>query len=399
MEIKLSNRIRLIQPSPTLGIATKAKEMQAQGISVINFGVGEPDFNTPDYIKEAGKNAIDANFTRYTPNAGIPELRKAICQKFEKDNKLVYQPKNILVSPGAKASILNILIALCDVGDQVIIPVPYWVSYPAQVELANGEPLYLQTEEQDDFKIDPLKLEALLKKSPNAKVMILNSPSNPTGSVYSRSELEKIAEICLRYHVFVISDEIYEKLVYDDQVHFSIAAVSPEMQEMTAVVNGVSKAYAMTGWRLGYTAGPEKVVAAAGRVQEHATSCVNSITQKAVLTALTEDDGSVERMRHEFSKRRLFLREELCKIPHITCTNPKGAFYLMPNVSWYLQNNLLNIRNTDELSTYMLDEFHVALVAGSSFGDDRFMRFSYANSMENLQEGVKRFANGLQNMI
>lgn len=399
MAVKLSNRIRLIQPSPTLGIATKAKEMQAKGISVINFGVGEPDFNTPEYIKEAGKKAIDANFTRYTANAGIPELRQAICDKLLKDNKLAYQPKNILVSPGAKASIVNMLIALCDVGDQVIIPVPYWVSYPAQIELANGEPLYLQTEEKDDFKIDPVKLENLIKKNPNAKVMILNSPSNPTGSVYSRPELEKIALVCIHHNIFVISDEIYEKLVYDGEVHHSIASISQEMQEMTAVINGVSKAYAMTGWRLGYAAGPDAVVAAAGRVQEHATSCVNSITQKAVLAALTEEDGSVDRMRHEFSKRRVFLRDELCKIPHITCTNPKGAFYLMPNVSWYLQNNVMRIQNTDDLSTYMLDEFHVALVAGSSFGDDRFIRFSYANSMENLQEGVKRFAAGLHALL
>jgi aspartate aminotransferase len=399
MAVKLSNRIRLIQPSPTIGIATKAKEMQAQGISVINFGVGEPDFNTPDYIKEAGKRAIDANFTRYTANAGIPELRQAICQKLQEDNGLSYQPKNILVSPGAKASILNMLIALCDVGDQVIIPIPYWVSYPAQVELANGEPLYILTEEEDDFKIDPVKLENLIKKNPNAKVMILNSPGNPTGSVYNRSELEQIAKICLTYGIFVISDEIYEKLIYDGETHVSIASISPEMKEMTAVINGVSKAYAMTGWRLGYAAGPEMVIAAAGRVQEHATSCVNSITQKAVLTALTEADDSVELMRREFSKRREFLREELCKIPHITCTNPKGAFYLMPNVSWYLQNNLLRIHDTDALSTYMLEEFHVALVAGSSFGDDRFIRFSYANSMENLREGVARFAAGLQNLI
>ncbi len=399
MAIKLSNRIRMIQPSPTLGIATKAKEMTAEGINVINFGVGEPDFNTPEYIKEAGKQAIDSNFTRYTANAGIPELRQAICQKLQIDNGLVYQPKNILVSPGAKASILNVLIALCDMGDQVIIPVPYWVSYPAQVELANGKPLYLQTEEANDFKIDPIQLEILIKKNPNAKVMILNSPSNPTGTVYNRSELEKIAKICLDYNIFVISDEIYEKLVYDGEIHYSIASVSKEMQEMTAVINGVSKAYAMTGWRLGYAAGPVAVIAAAGRVQEHATSCVNSIAQKAVLTALTEEDGSVERMRQEFSKRRVFLRDELCKIPHITCTNPKGAFYLMPNVSWYLHNNVMRIKDTDALSTFMLEEFHVALVAGSSFGDDRFMRFSYANSLDNLKEGVNRFAAGLRSLL
>jgi aspartate aminotransferase len=397
--IKLSNKIRAIQPSSTLVISTKAKEMTAKGINVINFGVGEPDFNTPLYIRESAKRAIDANFTRYTANAGIPELREAICAKFERENNLQYTPKQILVSPGAKASIVNVLTALCDAGDRVIIPVPYWVSYPYQVDLAGGTPLFLHTEEANEFKIDPAELEKLIKSNPNTKVLILNSPSNPTGTVYLKSELEKIAEICLKHNVFVLSDEIYERLVYDDYMHISIASLSTEMQEMTAIVNGVSKAYAMTGWRLGYAAGPEYLISAAGRVQEHASSCVNSITQKAVVTALNEEEGSVESMRQEFSKRRQYLREALCQIPHITCTNPKGAFYLMPNVSWYLKNNSKGIYDSDLLSSYLLEKYHIALVSGNAFGDDRFVRFSYANSMENLIEGAKRFANGLQDLL
>jgi aspartate aminotransferase len=217
--------------------------------------------------------------------------------------------------------------------------------------------------------------------------------------VYNREQLAEIADVCLRHRIFVISDEIYEKLVYDGEKHISIASISPEMKAMTAVVNGVSKAYAMTGWRLGYVAGPDEVIAAAGRVQEHATSCVNSITQKAVHVALLEENGEVEIMRKEFSERREFLRRELCSIPHVTCTFPKGAFYLMPNVSWYLQNNDKGIHTTDALSTYMLENHHIALVAGSAFGDDRFVRFSYANSLENLKEGAKRFAQGLQALI
>lgn len=392
MAIKLSNRCNLIKPSPTLTLSAKAKEMKDSGIDVISFGVGEPDFNTPDYIKEAAHKAIDANFTRYTANAGILELRQAICEKLIRDNQLEYSPKEILVSPGAKASILNVLIAVCDSMDQVLMPSPYWVSYPYQAMLANAEPVYIPTDESRQYKIDAEMLERAIKDSPCAKVLLLNSPSNPTGAVYDRDELKAIADVCVKHDILVISDEIYERLVYDGQQHISIASISPEIKERCVVINGVSKAYAMTGWRLGYAAGPAHIIAAAGRVQEHATSCVNSITQKACVTALREEDDSIENMRREFSARRDYMYNELIKIPHITCFKPQGAFYIMPGIKWYLENNKEGVSNADQFCEKLLDRHHVALVAGGSFGMEGTVRFSYANSIANIEEGIRRFA-------
>lgn len=392
MAIKLSNRIRLVKPSPTLTLSAKAKEMKDSGIDVINFGVGEPDFNTPEYIKNSARAAIDNNFTRYTANAGIIELRKAICAKLQRDNGLEYEPKQILVSPGAKASIINTLIAVCDVQDAVLIPSPYWVSYPYQVMLANAEPVYVPTRIEDSYKMRPEVLETVIKANPNAKALILNSPSNPTGAVYDRAELEGIAEICLKYGILVISDEIYERLVYDGVKHVSIASVSREMQDQTVVINGVSKAYAMTGWRLGYAAGPTEIIAAAGRVQEHASSCVNSITQKACVTALNEEDESIENMRAQFEERRNFLYANLMQNQHVKGFKPQGAFYIMPDISWYLANNKLGINDSDKFCDVLLEKHHVALVAGGSFGIEGSVRFSYANSMQNLTEGASRFA-------
>ncbi len=392
MAIKLSNRTKLIKPSPTLTLSAKAKEMKDAGLDVINFGVGEPDFNTPEYIKASAHRAIDANFTRYTANAGIIELRKAICAKLDRDNGVKYEPKQVLVSPGAKASILFALIAACDVGDQVLMPSPYWVSYPYQVMLAGAEPVVMPTTEEMLYKITPAQLEETIRANPCAKVLLLNSPSNPTGTVYSKEELEAIADVCIRHNILVISDEIYERLVYDGQKHYSIASVRPEMAELCVVINGVSKAYAMTGWRLGYAAGPAHIIAAAGRVQEHASSCVNSITQKACVTALNEEDDSIEVMRGEFEKRRNMLFERLSSIPHITCFKPQGAFYIMPDISWYLAHNNAGIKTSDDLCNLLLEKKYVALVAGSSFGLDNTVRFSYANSLDNLEKGVQRFS-------
>lgn len=398
MSIKISNRLKLVQPSPTLTISNKANEMMAQGIDVVNFGVGEPDFNTPEYIKKAAIDAIEANFTRYTANAGILELRRAICDKLIKDNRLKYEPKQILVSPGAKAAILNVLIAVCDVQDQVLMPAPYWVSYPYQAILANAEPVIIPTCRENEYKLTALALEEAIKTHPCSKVLLLNSPNNPTGAVYTKKELEAIAEVCLKHKILVISDEIYERLVYDNTEHISIASISPEMQEQTVVINGVSKAYAMTGWRLGYAAGPTSIIAAAGRVQEHATSCVNSITQKACVVALTEEDNSIENMRMEFEKRRNFLYAELNKLPHINCFKPQGAFYIMPDIGWYLENNKKKIKDCDHFCQILLEKHYVALVSGTSFGLDTNVRFSYANSMENLEKGVKRFGDFLEEL-
>jgi aspartate aminotransferase len=377
-------------------MTAKAAQMRAEGIDVINFGVGEPDFNTPEYIKTAAHEAIDANFTRYTANPGIIELRKAICDKLQRDNALVYAPKDILVSPGAKASILNVLIAACDVNDQVLMATPYWVSYPYQALLANAESVYVPTREDNGYKIEADVLAQVIKESPCAKVLILNSPNNPTGSVYSRKELEEIAAICVKNDILVISDEIYERLVYDDVEHISIASLGPEIKERTVVINGVSKAYAMTGWRLGYAAGPSHIISAAGRVQGHYTSCVNSITQKACVVALNEEDGTIEAMRKEFWQRRDYIFDTLMKIPHLTCKKPQGAFYVMPNIQWYLQNNNAGIKDAYEFCDLLLEKHHVALVAGGAFGQDGTVRFSYANSMDNITEGVARFAKYLQ---
>ena len=399
MAIKISNRARAIKPSATLAMATKAREMGAQGIEVINFGVGEPDFNTPEYIKEAAKEAIDANFTHYTAAAGILELRQVIAEKFKKDNNLTVEPQNILVSPGAKSSIINVLTAVCDPRDEVLIPSPFWVSYTAQVEMVDAIPIILPTEETNNFKISAKQLEKTLQNLNNPKALILNSPNNPTGAVYNREELKEIGEVCVKHNILIISDEIYEKLVYDGTEHISIASLDEKIAQITVVINGVSKAYAMTGWRLGYAAGPAEIIKRAVRIQAHTTSCVNSITQKAVVTALSENDGSLEKMRAEFEKRRNFLVKELNNIDHIRCNTPHGAFYALPNVSFYIKNNRKGITNSVELCSYLLENHHIAIVPGAAFGVDNYVRFSYANSLENIEEGLRRFKKGLAGCI
>jgi len=399
MSFRISHRAKALKPSPTLAMNALARDMKAKGIDVINFGVGEPDFNTPDYIKNAGIQAIHDNFTRYTAAAGIPELRQAIAAKLQTDNNLSYDPCDILVSPGAKASIVNILMTICDPRDEVLIPSPYWVSYTSQVEMVDAFPILLPTDESTDFKITANQLEEALSSLANPKALIINSPNNPTGAVYSKEELQQIAEVCLKYDILIISDEIYEKLIYDGEKHYSIAQVSEEVKEHTIVINGVSKAYAMTGWRLGYAAGPREIIQCATRIQGHSTSCVTSISQKAALAALNEDDGSIEKMRREFEKRRNFLVSELNRINNVKCAMPKGAFYTMPNVSYYLHNNKKGITNTVELCHYLLEHFHIAVVPGSAFGMENYVRFSYANSMENLQEGLQRFKKGLESLL
>jgi aspartate aminotransferase len=398
MQIPLSHRAKAIKPSPTLTVSALANKMKAEGKDVINFGVGEPDFNTPEYIKQEGIRSINENFTRYTASSGIPELRKAISEKLKKDNGLDCDPNDILVSPGAKASIINVLLSVVDPRDEVIIPSPYWVSYTSQVEMVDAHPVLLKTSANNDFKINPRKLNKVLKELCNPKCIILNSPNNPTGSVYTRDELKKIGEICLKHNVLIISDEIYEKLIYDDLEHVSIASISDEIRENTVVINGVSKAYAMTGWRLGYAAGPSEIIKLASRIQSHTTSCVNSITQKAALVALKEDDGSVERMRKQFEIRRDFLLASFARINHLKCNKPQGAFYAMPNISYYIRNNKKKIRNSVKFCEFILKYYHVALVPGSAFGAENYVRFSYANSMENIKEGVSRFEQALKDM-
>jgi len=398
MNFLLSHRARAIKPSPTLTVSALANKMKADGKDVINFGVGEPDFNTPEYIKQEGIRSIENNFTRYTASSGIKELREAISDKLKRDNDLDCNPEDILVSPGAKASIINVLMSVVDPRDEVIIPSPYWVSYTSQVEMVDAHPILLKTSPLYDFKINPKKLDKILNELCNPKCIILNSPNNPTGSVYTIEELEKIAEICLKHNILIISDEIYEKLIYDDLKHVSIASISEEVRDNTILINGVSKAYAMTGWRLGYAAGPTEIIKMASRIQSHTTSCVNSMTQKAALAALTKDDGSVENMRKTFETRRNYLISEFSTIKKLKFNKPQGAFYIMPNIGYYIRNNKKRIRNSVKFCEFILKNYLVALVPGSAFGAENHVRFSYANSMENLIEGMKRFKQALKDM-
>jgi aspartate aminotransferase len=399
MNSKISHRAKAIKPSPTLTVSALAKKMRSEGIDVINFGVGEPDFNTPDYIKNAAIKAINDNFTRYTESSGILELRKAIAAKLKRDNGIDCDPQDILVSPGAKASITAILLTICDPRDEILIPSPYWVSYTSLVEMVDAFPILLPTRVATNFKITAEQLDETLESLSNPKALILNSPNNPTGSVYKRKELEQIAEVCLKHDIMIISDEIYEKLIYNGNEHVSIASLSEAIREQTILINGVSKAYAMTGWRLGYAAGPTEIIKRAARIQSHTTSCVNSITQKAAVVALNECEGSVSEMREAFQRRRNFLVEELNKIPNVKCRIPKGAFYAMPSIAYYLHNNKLGIKDSVEMCKYILKEYKVAIVPGSAFGANKFVRFSYATSTENIKEGVKRFKDALLNCV
>ncbi len=399
MNIKIAHRAMALKPSPTLTVSSLANKMKAEGIDIINFGVGEPDFNTPENIKEAGIRAIEENFTRYTATSGIMELKQAICKKFKRDNNLHYTPQNILVSPGAKAALVNALLATCDLRDEVLIPSPYWVSYVSMVELVDAIPVIVPTNLSNNFKLKPSQLEKTISELGNPKALILNTPNNPSGIVYTKKELEKIAEVCLKNNIFIISDEIYEKLIYDGQKHISIASLSPKIKNNTIIINGVSKAYAMTGWRLGYLAGPKSVIERAARIQSHTSSCVNTIAQKAAVEALLNTEDKVEEMRKIFEERRNLIVELLSKIDNIKFNKPKGAFYVMVNVSYYIHRNNKGLDTTVAFCKYLLEEYKLALVPGSAFGAKYYVRFSFANSFENIKEGVKRFKEALHELV
>lgn len=327
----LAKRIRAIGPSPTLAITAKAKEMKAKGIDVIGFGAGEPDFDTPEHIKEEAKKALDEGFTKYTPASGIPELKVAICQKLKRDNGLDYEPGQIIISCGAKHSLYNAMQVLCESGDEVLLPSPYWVSYPEQIRLSGAEPVIIETGEEEGFKI---KIERLRKKiTSRTKLLILNSPSNPTGAVYHREELEAIAEVAVEKNIYVISDEIYEKIIYDDLKHISIASLNSEIKRLTMVINGVSKSYSMTGWRIGYAAGPKEIIQAMSNLQSHSTSNPTSFCQKASIAALEGSQEPLRRMVSEFARRREYIVERLNSIAGVSCLKPEGAFYVFPNIS------------------------------------------------------------------
>ncbi|MGI6142552.1 MAG: pyridoxal phosphate-dependent aminotransferase [bacterium] len=383
----------MIGDSPTLAMNARAQEMRRQGVDIISFTVGEPDFNTPAHIGEAGIKAIKDGFTRYTAAAGIPELRQAVVKKMKRDHGLDYKMNQIIISTGAKQALANALQVLADDGDEVIIPAPYWVSYSELVKLAGATPVIVATREEDGFKLTPEQLEENI--TDRTVALLLNSPNNPTGSVYTREELQGLVEVLKRHSaVYVISDEVYEKLIYDGLEFVSIAQLDEEIKHRTVVVNGVSKSYAMTGWRLGYAAADLEIARAMGKIQSHVTSGTSSISQKAALEALEGVQKPVEAMIKEFARRRDYMVEAINGIPGITCIRPQGAFYIFANVSSYFGRTINGKKITDSLSfaEALLVEAKVATVPGVAFGADDYIRFSYATSMENITGGVKRLA-------
>jgi len=368
----------------------KAKAMKARGVDVVNFGVGEPDFDTPENIKEAAIKAIRDGRTKYTPVGGIDPLKEAIVEKLGADNGLRYEKEQVVVSCGAKHSLYNIAQALYGPGDEVIIPAPYWVSYPDQVLLNDARPVIVKTREKDRFMLGPEALEKAV--TPRTKALILNSPSNPTGFAYDRKALEAIAEVALRHNFYIVSDEIYEKLVYDGAEHVSIASLSGEIRERTIVVNGLSKSHAMTGWRIGYAAGPKDVVKAMTNIQSQSTSNPTSIAQYAAVEALTGPQQFIGTMRAEFDRRRRFLVDGLNSLKGVKCLSPNGAFYAFPNTSGLYGGK---VKNSSELALYLLEEAKVALVPGDAFGDDGHIRISYATSMEDIRKALERMKEAL----
>lgn len=382
----LSNRVKTLTPSSTLAISAMATELKKQGHDVIGLGVGEPDFNTPDYIIKAAEEAMNQGKTKYTATGGIPELKKAIINKLDSDNGLTYMNDEIIVTSGAKHALYSLFQSLLNPGDEVIVPAPYWVSYPEQIKLAGGNPVYIETNANQGFKITPEQIELAI--TAKTKAIIINSPSNPTGIIYSKEELAKIGEVCLKHDILIVSDEIYEKLIYSNEKHVSIAQLSEQLQKQTVVINGVSKSHAMTGWRIGYAAGDSKIIKAMTNHASHSTSNPMSIAQYAALAAYKTESNSVEVMNHKFAERLNIFYDLITAIPGITCIKPKGAFYLFPNVSKAAENN--GFENVDDWVTALLEQEKVALVPGSGFGAPDYVRLSYATSIELLEEAAKR---------
>jgi len=381
MNYKISQRAAALSPSLTLAVDSKAKQMKAEGQDVVGFGAGEPDFDTPQHIKDAAIKALNEGFTKYTPASGIPELRQAIADKFKRENGLTYKPSQIIVSCGGKHSCYNVIMATCEPGDEVIIPAPYWLSYPEMVKLAGAKPVIIETSDKTEFKVTP---EALRRSiTGRTRLFILNSPSNPTGSVYTPDEIKALGDICVEKNVLIMSDEIYEHLLYDGATHKSVATFSPAHYERTIVVHGFAKAWSMTGWRLGFTAAPDPIATAIDAIQSHSTSNPTSFAQKGGVVALTGPQEHLKSWLAEFNKRRAFAWKKLNAIPGISCVNPKGAFYLFPNIS---KTGL----KSSEFCARLLEAEKVAAVPGIAFGADDYIRISYATSMANIEKGLER---------
>jgi aspartate aminotransferase len=387
---QLSAKALAISPSATLAIDAKFKAMKAQGLDVVGFGAGEPDFDTPAYIKEAAVAALQKGMTKYTPASGTMQLREAICEKLKCDNRLTYKPSQIVVSNGAKHSLYNTFVALCNPGDEVILPGPYWVSYYELIRLADATPIVIKTTEETHFKFTLPQLKAAISKK--TKALVLNSPCNPTGMVYSEDELREIAKICVENEIYVISDEIYEKLIYDGKKHVSIASFGDDIKELTILINGMSKSYAMTGWRIGYSASGEQLAKIMGNVQSHATSNPNSIAQYASAVGLGAGEEEIDKMRAAFEGRRNYMVERINSIDGVSCLMPQGAFYVMMNMESFAGGKLYGrwIKNSDDFCELFLEKGKVALVPGTAFDAPHYVRWSYATSEENIKEGLDR---------
>ena len=388
--MELSKKAVKVSASPTLAIDSKYKEMKANGIDVIGFGCGEPDFDTPKNIKDAAIKAIEDGQTKYTPASGTLALKKAICEKLKRDNGLSYAPGDIVVSNGAKHSLINAFNAITNPGDEIIVPAPYWVSYTEMIKMADGVPVIVNTKEEDDFKFTADELrDAITDKT---KALVLNSPSNPTGMLYTKEELEEIAKIVVEHDIFVVADEIYEKLIYDGQKHISIASFNDEIKKRTIIVNGVSKSYAMTGWRIGFTASAPEIAKVMANMQSHASSNPSSISQAAALEAYNGPQDTVEEMRKVFEERRNYMVERINSIKGVSCKMPHGAFYVMMNIEELIGKEYYGkvIKTSDDFCEILLEHSRVALVPGSGFGAENFVRWSYATSMENIKKGLDR---------
>ncbi len=395
--MKLARRVSNIQPSPTLAITSKAKAMKAQGIDVVGFGAGEPDFDTPDHIKAVAKKALDDGYTKYTPVPGTPELKDAVIAKLKRDNGLEYKRENIIVSLGAKHSIYNVAQAFIEEGDEVIIPAPFWVSYPDITLLAGGTPVIVDTKQEHGFKMTAAQLDKAI--TPRTKLVVLNSPSNPTGSAYTKEELKGLADVIVNRDVTVLSDEIYEKLVYDGFQFASIASFNGEIKKRTIVVNGLSKAFSMTGWRIGYVAADKDLVAAMNNIQSQSTSNPVSFCDKAAVEALNGPQEFMKGWVAEFDKRRRYIVDRLNKIPGVSCLLPQGAFYVFPNFSKVYGKKTPAgkvVNGSSDLAAYLLDEHKVAVVPGVAFGADACQRLSYATSMKNIEKGLDRIETAIK---
>ncbi|WP_297056508.1 pyridoxal phosphate-dependent aminotransferase [Thermosulfurimonas sp.] len=397
--MKLSSRIRQLKPSATLAVDAKAKALRAQGVDVLNLSAGEPDFDTPEHIREAAKQALDQGFTRYLPAAGLPELREAVCFRLEQDYGLKYRPEEVLITCGAKQALYNLAQTLLDPGDEVLIFSPYWVSYPPIVELAGGVPVIVTGRPEKNFEPEPE--EILARVSERTRGVILNSPSNPTGCIYSREFLSAVAEIVRQKDLWVISDDIYDRLRFDGQPPENILSVAPDLRPRVLLVNGVSKAYAMTGWRIGWAVGPEEIIKAATKLQGQSTSNATAFAQKAAVAALTGPQDCVERMRRAFAERAEFLYQALKQIPGVHPVRPQGTFYLFADFSGIYGRRTPSgreIRDSVSLAEYLLEEARVAAVPGVAFGEDRFLRLSFAQGLETLREAVSRIRQALEKL-